>query len=304
LLEFDNFLTKKSRERSDLRKDLRNDNGLSRKEARDKAKTDIPKDKLKDIANKGAKSVGHAIVVASLVIPRSSYISLLAINFRGTAYKVKSILTGSDQSLKSKLKDKWRKLGGDYDILEKTAINGSTRNPTFCGKKCKLKLAEQELKKADKSTKVKGKNRSFDGGLDTEFSNAGGVDDVAEGVWIGLGTAVLSAMATITDKAITSKTEKEKIKSAEDIANKENETLTKIEKEKSDLAQKQLEAEGNPANLITNNPNLSPQEKRDALKVLDEATGKDTKAKVIKYALYGGLAIAGIFIISKIFKKK
>jgi hypothetical protein len=300
--EFDNFLTKKSRQREALKKDLRKDNGLSRKEAREQAKKDIPKDTLKTIAKNQSKTIGHAIVVASLVVPRASYISLVAINFRGVAYKVNSVLLSKDEALKEKLKKKWYGLGGDWALLVKTATNGATRKPAFCGKKCKLKLAEKDLKRQDKSTKV-GRNKSFDG-LDTEFSNGAGIDDGALAVWVGLGTAVLSAMAKITDSVSVSKTEQQAIQSAEDIANKENETLTTIEKEKVALAEKQLVAEGNPTNLITNNPDLSPQEKREALAVLSEATGKDTKSKVLKYALYGGLAIAGIFIISKILKKK
>ena len=47
-MEFDNFLTKKMRERRRLRKELQA-GGLSRKEARQKALEQIPRDKLKDV---------------------------------------------------------------------------------------------------------------------------------------------------------------------------------------------------------------------------------------------------------------
>ena len=49
--EFDNFLTKKMRERRRVKKELRA-GGLSRKEARQKALELVPRDKLKDIIAK------------------------------------------------------------------------------------------------------------------------------------------------------------------------------------------------------------------------------------------------------------
>jgi hypothetical protein len=296
---YDNFLTKKSRERNERKKELR-DEGKSRKDARKQAKEEIPKDKLKDIAKNVGKGIGRGIVVGALSIPRASYLSLLALNFRGNAYKVMAIVNkenGNSDALLQKLKDKWYKLGGDWDAFVKAGTNGAKRKPLFCGKKCKKALAEKGYKKSSFN--------GFDDTLDFQtYSNVAGGDDIAIGTWIGLGSAVLTAIGTITATAITSKTKKEEIASAERIAEEENKTLSEADKRAYEVEMAKLSKEVDPKVLITNNPNLTPQEKTMALTQLDEATTKETSQNFKKYALYGGIAIIGIFAISKFMKKK
>jgi hypothetical protein len=295
---YDNFLTKKSRERNARKKELR-DEGKSRKEARKQAKEEIPKDKLKDVASNLAKGVGRGVVVGALAIPRASYLSLLALNFRGNAYKVMAIVNkdnGNTDALLQELKKKWYKLGGDWDALVKAGTNGAKKKPLFCGKKCKKALAEKGYKKSF---------NGLDEVLDFQvYSNVAGGDDIAIGTWIGLGSAVLGSVGTITAKAIESKAQKEEIASAERIAEQENKTLSEADKRAYEIEMAKLSGDADPKVLITNNPQLSSAEKKEALKQLDEATTKETSQNFKKYALYGGLAIIGIFVISKLAKKK
>lgn len=293
---YDNFLTKKSRERNARKKELRSE-GKSRKEARKQAKEEIPKDKLKDVAKNVAKGVGRSVVVGALAIPRASYLSLLALNFRGNAYKVMAIVNkenGNSDALLQQLKDKWYKLGGDWDALVKAGTNGAKRKPLFCGKKCKKELASKGYKKS-----------SFDGetlDFDTFFYPTG-VEEVGVGVWIGLGSSVLGAIGGITSKAIESKAQKEEIASAERIAEQENKTLSEADKRAYELEMAKLSSEVDPKVLIASNKEMTAEEKKEALKQLDEATSKETSQNFKKYALYGGLAILGIFVISKLAKK-
>lgn len=295
--DYDNFLTKKSRERNERKKELR-DEGKSRKDARKQAKEEIPKDKLKDIAKNVGKGIGRGIVVGALSIPRASYLSLLALNFRGNAYKIKAIENlenGTPASVKEDLKKKWYKLGGDWDALVKSAMNGAKRKPFFCGKKCKKELIDKNYKKSS----FNGEVLDFD-----TFSYPTGVEEVGVGVWIGLASSVIGALSGIIIKAQENKQQKLEIASVEKLAEQENKTLSEADKRAYDLEMAKLSKEVDPKVLITNNPNLTPQEKTMALTQLDEATTKETSQNFKKYALYGGIAIIGIFAISKFMKKK
>lgn len=119
--QYDNFLTKKGKERRDLRKDLRG-SGLSRKDARKQAKSQIPTDKP---ARKGA------------------YLLLVKLNFRGFAWKLNAIITGSNQKLIADLKDKWRKWGNWDELVE--AVNvGKEKQPHVCGAKCRSAILDTQ----------------------------------------------------------------------------------------------------------------------------------------------------------------
>ena len=296
---YSNFLTKKSRERMKRTKELKED-GKSRKDARKQALEEIGRDKLKDVAKNLGKGIGRSIVIGTLAVPRASYLSLLALNFRGNAYKVMALVNktkGNTDKVLQELKDKWYKLGGDWDLLIKTAENGAKKNPLFCGKKCKTALAKNDYKK------------SFDGNSidNIEFDNYSYVaiyDDVAIGTWIALGTAVLSAMATITSKAIENKTEKAKIESAELIAKNELASLDAKTKLEADLKEKEIASSVDPKQSIITNPDLTTQEKSLALKQLDEATTKETSQNFKKFALYGLIGVGVIYLLTKVIKNK
>ena len=296
--DFDNFLTKKARERNKRKKELRKE-GLSGKDARNQAREEIPRDKLKDVAKNISGGVGRAVVVGAMSIPRASYLSLVAINFRGLAYKLSAIIDlkyGNTEALRNKLKDKWYKLGGKWDSLVKATNNGKNKKPSICGKKCKKKLAEQGLKRGFVNF-----NQELD--FDT-YNYPTGVEEVGLGIWIGLGTAVLGALGTITSTAITSSTEKKAIAQADKQAELEAKTISQSDQLAYDLEMKRLKSQADPRTSILNNTELSEAEKREALKTLDEAEGTDTKKKLIKYGLFGALAIGGVFLLIKVLKRK
>ena len=117
--QYDNFLTKKGKERRDLRKDLRN-SGTSRKDARKQAKSQIP-------TSKPAR--------------RDAYLLLVKLNFRGFAWKLNSIITGSNQKLISDLKGKWSKWGS-WDELVQAVNIGKDKKPHVCGGKCRSEILD------------------------------------------------------------------------------------------------------------------------------------------------------------------
>jgi len=291
--EFDNFLTKKGRERGKERKELR-ESGLSRKDARKEALSKIPRDKLKDVANNVAKGVGKAILKGGLIAPRGAYLSLLALNFRGQAYKVNAVVNGTDEALKKALKKKWEGLGGKYDSLVKTATKGATKKPFFCGKECNQKLLTTNLSaESIKSTPI-----------DAEYLNAGGVDDAVIVAWIGLGSTMIGVIGSVVGKAQDTKLQKADIQSAEKIAEQENATLTKVEKDKIDLKKQELATAGDPTAIVLNNPNLTQEEKATALKQIEIVETKATESNAKKYLMYGGIALLGFFLFKSFSKSK
>jgi hypothetical protein len=290
--EFDYFLTKKGRERGKERKELR-ESGLSRKDARKQALAKIPRDKLKEVAKNVSKGVGKAILKGGLIAPRGAYLSLLALNFRGQAYKVIAVEDGRNSSLKKQLKSKWEGLGGKYESLIKTARKGATKKPFFCGKECNKKL----LTTTNTAESIKSVP------IDAEYLEFGGVDDGLLIAWIGLGSTMLGVIGGVVNKAQEGKQQKADIKSAEKLAEQENATLTKIEKDKIDLKKQELASSGNPTNIVLNNPNLTPEEKATALKQIEIVEEKGTESNTKKYLMYGGIALLGFFLFRSFSKK-
>ena len=291
---YENFLTKKGRERGKERKELR-ESGLSRKDARKQALAKIPKDKLKEIAKNVSKGVGKAILKGGLIAPRGAYLSLLALNYRGQAYKVMAVVNGKNEKLKKQLKSKWEGLGGKYDSLVKTATKGVTKKPFFCGKKCNEKLLTSDITaESIKSTPI-----------DAEYLNATGepISSTIIVAWIGLGSTIIGVIGATIGKAQDSKQQKADIKSAEKIAEQENATLTKIEKDKIDLKKQELASSGNPTNIVLNNPNLTPEEKATALKQIEIVEEKESLLGNKKFLLFGGLALLGFFLFKSFSKK-
>jgi len=291
--EYDNFLTKKARARAKKRRELRKQGrseGLTRSEARKEAR----KQALEDVPyGKVFKNVTKAIKVGALALPRSAFLVILRVNWRGLAYKVGRALTDPQYAKeKKKVKAKWKSLGGDYEKLLKNVNIGKGKKPFFCGKKCKQKLAKQDLKKSFVN---------FD--ADIDFYNAEPVSGTAIGVYVAMGAKIAGAVGSLVSAVAIPVTKMKEIKSGEEQAKKELKTLSKIEKDKIALAEKQLELASDPVLLIQNNPNLSPMEKRQAIRQTEEALGTSNK-KIVKYAIVGGLALLGLFLASKIIKRK
>jgi hypothetical protein len=277
--QYDNFLTKKSRERRDLKKDLRG-SGLSRKEARIEARNKVPLSPLQ-------QKLGHNILKTrpALIASRGAYSALVRLNYRGFAYKLNAVL--KDPNLKAQLEKKWYKLGGDFDNLVEAINVGYKKDPLACGKKCQAK----EL--MDK--------KSFDG----EYSNFVllGVT-LSTGAVVTLASACIGALAGIVNAVVVSITENKKIKSAEKIAEMEDKRLTQQEKDRLAVEERKIKGQNDPRKEIINDPNISQEEKRSALKLLDEAEGSKLNKDVIKYVVIGGIALVAIFLISKSLKNK
>jgi hypothetical protein len=138
-----------------------------------------------------------------------------------------------------------------------------------------------------------------------EFLNVTGepVSSTIIVAWIGLASAVTAALGTILGKAIDSKSKKREIEAATKLAEQEQTNLTKAQEQEIALKEKDLLMQGDPTNLILTNPNLTDEQRAIALKQLDEAESEGTQRKVIKYAIYGGMALIVLYLGSKMLKK-
>lgn len=286
------------------------------------------------------KSVGQAIVKGGakilLALPRSAFLSLLDLNYRGIGWKMQSIMVNPALSKeKEDLKKKWEKLGGKFSQLEKTAGIGSRREKAFfCGKKCKTKLLDKDLSKEnlqnlkDKQNEVitqqiMGNSMAtmpmgaetessfsyFNGSYvdeDTNYSNLDPGSAGAVSIWVGAGASVLGALSGIISKGIESADQKKMIKAEQEKTDKELASLSESEKQKIALAEKQLIAQTTPKDLILKNDKLTPAEKKEALALIDDATQKSSseKNKYIKYAVIGAVVLVGVFILSKVIGNK
>jgi putative NADH-flavin reductase len=114
---------------------------------------------------------------------------------------------------------------------------------------------------------------------------------------------MLGVIGGVVNKAQEGKQQKADIKSAEKLAEQENATLTKIEKDKIDLKKQELASSGNPTNIVLNNPNLTPEEKATALKQIEIVEEKGTESNTKKYLMYGGIALLGFFLFRSFSKK-
>jgi hypothetical protein len=166
--QYDNFLTRKGKERRDLRQQGR-ESGLSRKDARKSAKLQLP-------TTKPAR--------------REAYLTLVKLNFRGFAWKLDSIITGSNPKLLNDLKEKWRKWG-DWNKLIDAVNKGKAKKPLVCGAKCRKEI------------------------LDSKMSNFEPLSSASITALIGLAGVVISSMSGIVKQGQIGKQQREAIASAE-----------------------------------------------------------------------------------------
>jgi hypothetical protein len=268
----------------------------------------------------GVKAVGKGVAKVVVAVPRTAFLSLLDLNYRGFGWKIQSILTNPALSKeKEQLKKKWELLGGKFSALEKTAGIGSRREkPFFCGKKCKEKLVNKDLSKQslqdlknkdiDNFSNFNINSNFFTGSYidsNSNYSNIadGGVGE-AVGIWVGLASAVIGGLSGIISKGIESKDQKKMLEAEEKKTDKELASLSETEKKQIELAEKKLKAEADPRDLILKNDNLTPAEKKEALAVIDDATSKTDSSKMKKYLIYGAIGIVLLVVIFQLTKKK
>jgi len=180
--QYDDFLSKKGKERRDLRQQGRA-SGLTRKDSRKRAKNDIP-------TGKPAR--------------REAYLSLVKLNYRGFAWKLNAIISGTDTKLLNELKQKWRKFG-DFNQLLDAVNKGKDKKPLVCGAKCRKEILD---------------NKNFSNVLATATITA----------LIGLAGIVISSMSGVVKQAQIGKQQREAIASSEKLAKDEFDNLPQAEK--------------------------------------------------------------------------
>lgn len=226
---------------------------------------------------KGLRKIGRTIATASLVIPRGSTLLLVKENFRGLAKRF-SLL---NEEGKNKLFEKWEKLGGKNEKLKKAIEEGKDKPVLICGKKCRAKAG------ANPQLPVQAE----------EYSNAGGTALIV-GSSLGVIAALVNVIGSGKNANKNYKNQRElllleaKIKEEERKENAIDSTMTPSEKKIADEIIKAQNRSGDPKEAIKNNPNLTADEKAEALKQLGEieksTIGIDTWKK---YALVGALLI-------------
>jgi hypothetical protein len=316
--DFDDFLTKKSRERKKKVKELKGE-GLSKKDARAKGKELIPKDKAGKLIGNFFKGVGKFIVKTTLAIPRGAFLLLLSLNYRGIADK--NVEAKSNPIYKdkwNKVKEKWKKMGGELQLLEKAIAKGGGKKPLMCSKKCKAKLATQVGSKftgADGSVSYKLDKSKLNEMLVKMYSESIDEDTYANieptttaiAVAVSTGGTLVGIMAGILGDVKNRKNEKialERAEKEEERSNKEWEAQASAkDKEELRLAEKQIESQTNPKNAIMNNPDLTNEQKKEALEVLNETLAVEETTKSKKWILYVGMGVVALLGFALIMKK-
>ena len=313
--EFDDFLSKQARARYKRKRELKKQ-GLSGKEARRKALEEIGRSKAgQKLSNVGNKVV-RGIMISHLWLPRSGFIALVRLNYRGFAFRLnKAWHTPQYRQMWNNAKNTWEKLGGSIKELEKAINVGKKKKVIICGVKCRKQLGAYGVKKKKKKRGKKG----FDGSnfVDTdalyrdvrenldsmeEFYNTGYAEGAVAG-YVALGLSVLGAIGNQISRVKLDKREQAQVDNAKDIADKELATLSEGQRKELEILEKQVISASDPRNQIINSPDLSPSEKDEALKVLDNSLGRTSTSKTKKYLLIGGGVLVGIVVILFAVKK-
>jgi hypothetical protein len=149
------------------------------------AKVDVKSDEL-------AKKAGQIFKTINLALPRSAFMSMMAINIFGFASHLQTIREsgekGNAENAKKwkKVRDFWYKIGGSRTKFDKVIKNGSKKKPF--------------LAKAKKKTGVDG---SITEELFFKTPDRDGFYSIAPAVlaaWIGIATSVIAAVKSIAGK--------------------------------------------------------------------------------------------------------
>lgn len=230
-------------------------------------KIDKAKKKLGDTKiGKGLKKVGRAVKTAALAPARGAFLALVRLNYRGSASRF-NLLNAQGEK---KLYDKWEKLGGKKDAIERAIDAGKGKKPIACGKKCRAKA---------------GKNPQLPTEAQSDFVNLTG----------GEISAIIAAGGGVLSTTIKTVGDKSNYKSQIELAKIENDTAkVEADEKKIDdtmspqdkaLAEEIIKAQDgsfDAVKAITDNPNLTADEKRAALEDLkDDVVGMSTNTKIL-----------------------
>jgi len=233
--------------------------------------------KIKKGLKKGLKKVGKVVARASLAVPRGAALGLIRLNFRGAAKRFDLLNSKGEE----KLMKKWEDIGGKRDSLNKAIRAGKDKKPTVCGKKCRAK--------AGANPKLEGAYENFEPSA-TSLVVAGGA---VLGSLIGVVGTGVNNNKNYKNTQNLMKLEAE-LKEKEREAQREDDKMTPSEKKIADEIIKAQQSNNDPLNAIANNPNLTAEEKAEAINQLKQLTkstiGIDTSKK---FVLVGVLLIAG-----------
>ena len=239
---------------------------------------------------KGLKKIGRGIATAALAPARSAVLTILRLNFRGNATKLSYLNSQGEK----KVLDKWEKVGGNKDSFKKAIEAGKDKKPFVCGKKCRAKAGPNPQITNDSK----------------EFTNLGGIDDGALAVYISTGAGLLTTVVGVASKDKDYKNQKELLQLQSELNQKDREenavdaSMTPQERKIAEEVIKAQEIANDPILAVQNNPNLTNDEKQEAisqLKGLQKSNiGIDTNKKI----LLGVVAIIGAFALYKYYQSQ
>ena len=237
------------------------------------------------------KKNAKKFVVLSITAPiLGAAMALMAINFRGMATKT-ATATLAEQA---KMKKRWERMGGSFKNFMSVAQNNKDKKPFMCAAKCKKDLASFVEAKGAKAAL----NEIPTAIVTDTYSNA--VETAAIGAAIAAGgTLVASLISMIGKKKETAAVEAE-VEAQDKINQDELDKLSALDKQRIKLAEDQLKEETNWKAKIMEDPNLSEDEKREAIKLYESTDNDAVDWKKIGMIAGGALLVGGLlyFIIS------
>jgi hypothetical protein len=245
---------------------------------------------LKNIG-KGLKKIGQLVVTAALALPRGAMLGLVKLNFRGAASRF-ALLNAQGRK---KLLDAFEKLGGQRGNLENAIDTGKKQKPLICGKKCRA---------------AAGKNPQMPTSEQAKFSNA--VDPATAGlISAGLGTLTAIINQIKGKENYDNQAELEALEGEVDgsqaAEDQVDATMTPQEAALADEVIKAQDSSYDAVKAITENPNLTADEKSAALLTLQEkvdeskaSVGMSTTTKI----LIGVGVVAALGLGFYLFKKR
>jgi hypothetical protein len=259
-------------------------------------------------AAKFIKKIGMAVIGAA---PRNAFLGLVALNFRGLAYKL-NYKKENDKKNWDKICKKWEQWGGlSCKPVAKNVATGKNKKMLFCGPKCKAKLPMKKFIGFDGRVNYKvDKERLYE--QVNNFNFMSNIEPAtATAVMVGLGGALISSIAPLLTNIPQNKAMKEQIKNQKEKDKEEIKLMAKQQgvsemqvKKELELAEKKINDELNPINQIVNNPNLSKKEKEEAIAQVNKALDtKETRSNK-KYILWAVIGIAVLFVGAKLLAKK